>query len=49
LIKGSGIEAHYVFQEDELMINFLRKPMLLSWATLEQKVRTLVSINPTIN
>jgi hypothetical protein len=23
--------------------------MLLSWATLEQKVRTLVSINPTIN
>lgn len=49
LIKGSGIEAHYVFQEDELMINFLRKPMLLSWATLEQKVRTLVSINQTIN
>jgi hypothetical protein len=44
-IKGLGIEAHYQLQEDVLMIKVLRKPLLLSWAKLEQKVRTLVNIN----
>jgi len=45
LIKGLGIEAHYQLQEDVLTIKVLRKPLLLSWAKLEQKVRTLVNIN----
>ena len=46
LIKGLGIEAHYQLQADMLTIKVLRKPLLLSWAKLEQKVRTLVNINP---
>ncbi len=46
LIKGFGIEAHYLLQEDILTVNILRKPLLLSWAKLEQKVRTLVNIKP---
>jgi hypothetical protein len=45
LIKGLGIEARYQLQEDVLTIKVLRKPLLLSWAKLEQKVRTLVNIN----
>ena len=45
LIKGLGIEAHYQLQADVLTIKVLRKPLLLSWAKLEQKVRTLVNIN----
>jgi hypothetical protein len=45
LIKGLGIEAHYQLQEDVLTIKVLRKPLLLSWAKLEQKVRTLFNIN----
>ena len=44
-IKGLGIEAHYLLQEDVLTVKVLRKPLLLSWAKLEQKVRTLVNIN----
>jgi hypothetical protein len=48
LIKGLGIEAHYLLQEDILTIKILHKPLLLSWAKLEQKVRTLVNINQNI-
>ncbi|MFA5923949.1 MAG: hypothetical protein WC856_22110 [Methylococcaceae bacterium] len=44
LIKGFGIEALYLLQGDMLTVNILRKPLLLSWAKLEQKVRTLVNI-----
>ncbi|MDP2903452.1 MAG: hypothetical protein Q8N96_10150 [Methylovulum sp.] len=42
LIKGFGIEAHYLLQEDMLTVNILRKPLLVSWALVEQKVRALV-------
>lgn len=48
LIQGFGIEAHYLLQEDMLTVNILRKPLLLSWAKVEQKVRALVNINPNI-
>ena len=48
LIKGLGIEAYYLLQADVLTVKILRKPLLLSWAKLEQKVRTLVSINHNI-
>ena len=48
LIKGFGIEAHYLLQEDVLTVKVLRKPLLLSWAKLEQKVRALVNINQNI-
>lgn len=48
LIKGFGIEAHYLLQEGVLTVKVLRKPLLLSWAKLEQKVRTLVNINQNI-
>jgi hypothetical protein len=48
LIKGFGIEAHYLLQEDMLTVKILRKPLLLSWAKLEQKVRALVNFNPNI-
>lgn len=48
LIKGLGIEAHYLLQEDVLTVKILRKPLLLSWAKLEQKLRTLVNINQSI-
>ena len=48
LIIGFGIEAHYLLQEDELTVKILRKPLLLSWAKLEQKVRALVNFNPNI-
>jgi hypothetical protein len=48
LIKGLGIEAHYLLQADVLTVKILRKPLLLSWAKLEQKVRTLVNINHNI-
>ena len=48
LIKGFGIEAHYLLQEDVLTVKILRKPLLLSWAKVEQKVRTLVNINQNI-
>ncbi len=46
LIKGLGIEAHYLLQEDMLTVKILRKPLLLPWSMLEQKLRTMVSINP---
>lgn len=46
LIKGLGIEAHYLLQEDMLTVKILRKPLLLPWALLEQKLRTMVSISP---
>lgn len=49
LIKGFGIEACYLLQEDMLTVNILRKPLLLSWTQVEQKVRTLVSINQNID
>ena len=45
LIKGFGIEAHYLLQEDVLTVNILRKPLFLSWAKVEQKIIALVSIN----
>lgn len=45
MIKGSGIEARYLLQEDELTINILRKPALLSWARVEQKVIALVNMS----
>jgi hypothetical protein len=45
LIKGLGIEAHYLVKDDMLTINFLRKPLLLSWKMVEQKVRALVHVN----
>ncbi len=48
LIKGSGIEALYLLQDDMLTVKVLRKPLMLSWAKLEQKVRTLVNINQHI-
>jgi len=48
LINGYGIEAHYLLQEDVLTIKILRKPLLLSWTKLEQKVRALVNVNQTI-
>ncbi len=48
LIKGSGIEALYLLQDDMLTVKVLRKPLMLSWAKLEQKVRTLVNINQNI-
>ena len=45
LIKGYGIEADYMLQEDILTVTVFRKPFLLSWTKVEQKVRTLVSLN----
>ncbi|MBU2570084.1 MAG: hypothetical protein KJ725_08615 [Gammaproteobacteria bacterium] len=42
IIKGFGIEADYMLQEDILTITVFRKPILISWATVEQKVRMLV-------
>ena len=45
LINGLGIEAHYLLQEDILTVKILRKPLLLPWTLLEQKLRTLVNIN----
>ena len=45
LIKGRGIEAHYQVKEDVLTVSILRKPLLLSWRIVEQKIRTLVSNN----
>jgi hypothetical protein len=48
LIKGLGIEAHYRLQDDVLTFKILRKPLLLSWTKLEQKVRTLVNNNQKI-
>ncbi len=44
-IRGLGIEAHYLVQQDMLMINILRKPLLLSWRIVEKKVRALVQKN----
>lgn len=45
LIKGLGIEAYYLLQEDELTVKVFRKPLMLSWAKLEQKLKALVNIN----
>lgn len=49
LIKGFGIHAHYLLQEDILTVKILRKPLLLSWAQVEQKVKSLVSIKQDTN
>lgn len=49
LITGSGIEARYLLREDELTINILRKPALLSWDRVEQKVIALVKMNQNKN
>jgi hypothetical protein len=43
LIRGFGIEAHYLLEADILTVKILRKPLLLSWAKVEQNVRALVS------
>ncbi|MCX7102817.1 MAG: hypothetical protein NTX38_15380 [Methylobacter sp.] len=45
LLKGLGIEANYQVKEDVLTVNILRKPLLLSWRIVEQKIRALVSYN----
>ncbi len=45
LIMGFGVEAHYLFKKDMLMIDILRKPLLLSWTVVEQKVRALINTN----
>ena len=45
VIKGFGIEADYMFHEDILTVTVFRKPVLLSWRKVEQKVRTLVNMN----
>ncbi|WP_031432451.1 hypothetical protein [Methylomarinum vadi] len=45
VIKGYGIEADYMFQEDILTVTVFRKPLLLSWAKVEQKVRKIVATN----
>lgn len=42
IIKGFGIEADYILREDLLTITVFRKPVLISWATVERKVRTLI-------
>ncbi len=42
-LKGLGIEANYQVKEDVLTINILRKPLLLSWRIVEQKIRALVN------
>lgn len=49
LIKGFGVEAHYLLQEDMLTVNILRKPLLLSWTKVEQQVRSLVGIKDNSN
>ncbi|MGZ3802524.1 MAG: hypothetical protein ACXVCL_20360 [Bdellovibrio sp.] len=48
LIRSFGIEAHYLLEADILTVKILRKPLLLSWAKVEQKVRVLVSNNQNI-
>lgn len=45
LIKGFGIEADYMLQEDLLTVTVFRKPLLIPWTKVEQKVRTLVNMN----
>ncbi|WP_305907746.1 hypothetical protein Q9L42_014200 [Methylomarinum sp. Ch1-1] len=42
IIRGFGIEADYVLQDELLTVTVFRKPMLLPWAKVEQKVRTFV-------
>jgi len=34
LIKGFGVHAHYLLQEDILTVKILRKPLFISWAQL---------------
>lgn len=46
LIKGFGIEAHYLLIDDELIVNILRKPLLMSWSRVEQQVKALVNTMP---
>ena len=48
LINGSGIEAHYLLNEDELTINILKKPSLMSWSGVEKKVIALVTMNQQV-
>ena len=48
VIRGFGIEADYLLQEDILTVTVFRKPLLLSWGKVEQKVRTLVNVNSNI-
>jgi len=45
LIKGFGLHAHYLLQEDMLTVKIIRKPLLLSWAKVEQQVRALVGVS----
>jgi hypothetical protein len=44
-IRGAGIEARYLVREDELTINILKKPALLSWTRVEQKIVALVNMS----
>ena len=46
VIKGFGIEADYMLQEDILTVTVFRKPVLLPWTKVEQKLRTLVEYQP---
>lgn len=45
LIKGYGIEADYLLREDILTITVFRKPLLLSWTKVENKVRKIVAMD----
>ncbi len=49
IIKGFGIEADYIFQEDILTVTVFRKPILLPWTKVEQKVRAFVTMQEKIN
>lgn len=48
IIKGFGIEADYTLRDDLLTVTVFRKPVLLPWTTVEQKLKTLVSLNANI-
>jgi hypothetical protein len=45
IIKGFGFKADYLFQENILTITVFRKPALLPWTTVEEKVRALVNMD----
>jgi hypothetical protein len=46
IIKGLGIEAHYLLQEDLLRVRILHKPFFLSWEKVEQKLKAIVVQQP---
>lgn len=49
VIRGFGFKADYLLQENILTVTVFRKPALLSWTAVEQKVRALVNINSKYN